>query len=114
MEGRIDDELRSELSELIGSGEVVLFTGAGCSRDAPSLAGTPVPSSAELVDPRWDVAFPSAQQDDSELEDVSGTSTWPTTCGSARGALADYEAWGSGSPTSATTVRVTRSGVRSR
>lgn len=49
------DRLRSQFSR----GEPILFTGAGFSLAAKNQAGTSIPSSAELKEQFWRLAFPS-------------------------------------------------------
>ena len=60
------------LRNKIKSGEIVLFTGAGFSRDAKAEAtGKELPTSEELRSILWSIAFPGANKDnESSLGDV--------------------------------------------
>jgi hypothetical protein len=59
-----------DLGEQVARGNVVLFTGAGFSRAATNVAGRPVPSTAELIELLWPLAFPDENLDDSSVGDV--------------------------------------------
>ena len=55
----------------IADGSAVLFTGAGFSSLARNRLGQPLPSSRELVDALWSIAFPGTEYDgESSLADV--------------------------------------------
>lgn len=58
------------LAALVASGEAVLFTGAGFSRDARDVAGRSLPTSAEMAAELWQLLFPDEPQDDSTLQDL--------------------------------------------
>lgn len=60
----------AELAEIIGSGNAVLFTGAGFSADAKDHAGRHVPDSTEMVSELWTMLFGDAPQDGSSLADL--------------------------------------------
>jgi hypothetical protein len=59
-----------ELAALIGSGEAMLFTGAGFSAEARSRAGDPLPDSATMARELAQILFPSDEPDDSSLADL--------------------------------------------
>lgn len=63
---RLFERLRSQLS----SGRVILFLGAGFSRDAVSINGEMLPGVESLRDALWKVAFGDAEFDGSGLDDV--------------------------------------------
>jgi hypothetical protein len=70
---QLDPNLRSLLGDQLARGELVLFTGAGFSLDAPNRAGGSVPSSSELARLFWDIAFPDREFDSSSsLGDLYG------------------------------------------
>lgn len=64
------DALVADLEPHVAEGRLVLFTGAGFSRDARTISGDPVPMSATLAELLWPIAFPGAGPDDSRLEDL--------------------------------------------
>lgn len=53
-----DREILEVLANQLSTGEVILFTGAGFSMAAQSLAGAAVPSATKLRDLLWPIAFP--------------------------------------------------------
>lgn len=66
-----DDQTVGALRNHVRSGEVILFTGAGFSRDARAADGEPIPSSQELRKILWPIAFPGEPEDaESSLGDI--------------------------------------------
>lgn len=59
-----------ELADAIGSGDAILFTGAGFSAEAHCCAGTPLPDSAQMARDLWEILFPGDEPDDSTLADL--------------------------------------------
>lgn len=64
------DQLCEEMAHQLEHEGLILFTGAGFSQDARSRSGEPIPSTPELVELMWPVAFPEDEPDASEIEDV--------------------------------------------
>lgn len=64
------DELRERIWHQLAGEGMILFTGAGLSQDARSVAGEPIPSTADLVEIMWPIAFPGQEPDGSDIEDV--------------------------------------------
>ena len=64
--GRIQRQLESDFAD----SAPVLFTGAGFSRAAVAASGRPIPSTPELEDLLWPIAFPHEAQDDSTIVDI--------------------------------------------
>jgi hypothetical protein len=62
--------LVDELAGAIAAGDAVLFTGAGFSRGARSVRGVPLPTSRDLVELMWPIAFGDEPRDPSALADV--------------------------------------------
>ena len=65
--------MRGELEELagvIGSGDAMLFTGAGFSASARDLEGNPLPTSAQMIREVWPLVFDTDEPDDSSLPDL--------------------------------------------
>ena len=70
---QLDPNLRALLASQLSRGELVLFTGAGFSLEAPSRAGSPIPSAGELSQLLWEIAFPGLPFDSSSsLGDLYG------------------------------------------
>jgi hypothetical protein len=68
---RMDKNLLARLEAQIGRGDAILFTGAGFSLGAISRAGRSVPSSLELKQALYSIAFPGEPfERDSRLADV--------------------------------------------
>jgi hypothetical protein len=63
-------DLVRELMAVIGSGEAILFTGAGFSAEALDRSGRSLPDSAEMVSDLWTMLFPDAEPDESTLADL--------------------------------------------
>lgn len=63
------DRLR-ELSGVIGSGEAILFTGAGFSAEARDCAGKGLPDSKAMIGELWEMLFPDEEPDESTLADL--------------------------------------------
>lgn len=63
------DRLR-ELSAIIGSGEAILFTGAGFSAEARDCVGKGLPDSKVMIGELWEMLFPDEQPDESTLADL--------------------------------------------
>jgi hypothetical protein len=59
-----------ELARVIGSGEAMLFTGAGFSSDACDLDGNRLPDSAQMIAELWPLVFEGEPADDSSLADL--------------------------------------------
>src|SRR5689334_5423341 len=59
-----------ELAGVIGSGEAMLFTGAGFSASARDVEGKPLPDSEQLIRELWPLVFDSEAPDDSSLPDL--------------------------------------------
>ncbi len=59
-----------ELAEAIGSGDAILFTGAGFSAEACCRAGTALPDSAQMARDLWAILFPGEEPDESTLADL--------------------------------------------
>jgi hypothetical protein len=59
-----------ELGALVQSGEAILFTGAGFSREARDRAGRPLPTSAEMAEELWSMLFDDGPYDGSALSDL--------------------------------------------
>ncbi len=59
-----------DLAWVIGSGEAMLFTGAGFSSGACDLDGRPLPDSAQMVRELWPLVFGGDAPDDSSLPDL--------------------------------------------
>ena len=67
----LDPQWIRVLRNRISIGEIVLFTGAGFSRDAKAVDGQILPSSSELRTMLWPIAFPNLPEDEeSSLGDV--------------------------------------------
>lgn len=64
------DRLVHQLRPHVEAGDLVLFTGAGFTGDARSVAGDPIPTSPALRALLWPIAFPGEPPDESSLEDV--------------------------------------------
>ena len=60
----------AELAAIVGSGDAVLFTGAGFSAEAKDSAGRSVPDSVEMASELWSMLFGDAPQDGSSLADL--------------------------------------------
>jgi hypothetical protein len=63
------DRLR-ELATMIGSGQAVLFTGAGFSAEAKDRAGRGLPDTPQMIRDLWSMLFGQADPDDSSLADL--------------------------------------------
>lgn len=59
-----------QLADAIGSGDAILFTGAGFSAEAHCCAGTPLPDSAQMTRDLWRILFGDDEPDDSTLADL--------------------------------------------
>jgi hypothetical protein len=59
-----------ELAGVIGSGEAMLFTGAGFSAGARDLEGKPLPDSEHMLRELWPIVFDTDAPDDSSLPDL--------------------------------------------
>lgn len=66
----LDENARLFLARSLEQGRVVLFTGAGFSRDAVSVSGDPIPLGSELKELLWELAFPGDPIDESSLGEV--------------------------------------------
>ena len=64
------DRLLSDFAGDLGTGRLVLFTGAGFSGGALNHDGQPLPSTAELRDLLWPLVFDDVEPDSSELADL--------------------------------------------
>lgn len=58
------------LAETIGTGEAILFTGAGFSRGMRDRAGRPLPTSEEMAAELWRLVFGDDEPDGSSLADL--------------------------------------------
>jgi hypothetical protein len=65
MEARI-----RELSQIIASGQAMLFTGAGFSADARDVDGVQLPDSRTMSCELWSICFEDGEPDDSTLPDL--------------------------------------------
>jgi hypothetical protein len=63
------DRLR-ELAAITGSGQAVLFTGAGFSTGAKDRSGAGIPDSRQMVRDLWEMLFGLEPPDDSSLADL--------------------------------------------
>jgi hypothetical protein len=69
----MDDRLRTRLAGQLSRASVMLFTGAGFSRQARTREGQNLPLAAELRDLLWEIAFPGTEVDArSSLGDTYG------------------------------------------
>ncbi|HSN28514.1 MAG TPA: SIR2 family protein [Kofleriaceae bacterium] len=59
-----------ELADAVGTGNAILFTGAGFSAEAHCCAGTPLPDSAQMARDLWAILFPGEEPDESTLADL--------------------------------------------
>lgn len=59
-----------DLARVIGSGESMLFTGAGFSSGARDLDGRPLPDSEQMIRELWALVFDTGAPDDSSLPDL--------------------------------------------
>jgi hypothetical protein len=68
----MDDRERRlrELTEIIGSGDAVLFTGAGFSAEATDRGGRPLPDARQMIADVWAMLFGDAPRDESTLADL--------------------------------------------
>jgi hypothetical protein len=60
----------AELAAMIGSGEAVLFTGAGFSAEATDADGRALPDAKEMVADLWQLLFEGEPPDESTLSDL--------------------------------------------
>jgi len=60
----------ADIAERLSGAQPILFTGAGFSVGARAVDGDPLPSSRQLRDLLWPIAFPDAEPDRSTLQDV--------------------------------------------
>lgn len=60
----------TELASIIGSGEAVLFTGAGFSAEATDTNGRPLPDAKDMVADLWNLLFDGEPVDESSLSDL--------------------------------------------
>lgn len=60
----------AELARIVGSGEAMLFTGAGFSAEARDRAGRTVPDTSQMVRDLWSMLFGTEPVDDSSLADL--------------------------------------------
>ncbi|PJZ78789.1 SIR2 family protein [Leptospira neocaledonica] len=58
-----------KIKRKIASG-IILFTGAGFSKEAKDYNGKPIPLGAELANELWDIYFPGQPKDQSTLKDI--------------------------------------------
>jgi hypothetical protein len=65
MQGSLD-----RLIATIRSGEAMLFTGAGFSKNARDVDGQLLPDSEQMRDELWTMCFPNTPPDDSTLCDL--------------------------------------------
>jgi hypothetical protein len=64
-----EDEIQALRADL-GTGEAMLFTGAGFSSTALDRRGKPVPSTEEITRELWTLCFGDEEQDESSLTDL--------------------------------------------
>jgi hypothetical protein len=64
------EEVLADLAAVIGSGDALLFSGAGFSSSARDLAGAPLPDSARMIRELWPLVFDTEAPDDSSLQDL--------------------------------------------
>jgi hypothetical protein len=60
----------NELAATVGTGEAVLFTGAGFAVDARDTEGNPLPTSSTMTRELWNLCFDDGEPDDSTLSDL--------------------------------------------
>lgn len=66
----METPVQRELSEIIASGEAMLFTGAGFSADACDVDGNCLPDSAQMSRELWPICFGDGEPDNSTLQDL--------------------------------------------
>lgn len=67
----LDNAIVAYLRERFRKGDAILFTGAGFSRGARSIAGSPMPIGSELAQLIWPVCYPGEPLDPNvKLEDI--------------------------------------------
>lgn len=59
----MEDFLKQRLANQLASGELILFTGAGFSRDATNQIGSPIPGVRQVSEVLWAIAFPGTPFD---------------------------------------------------
>ena len=64
-------DIQPYLERQVRQGQLILFTGAGFSRDGLNMAGSKIPTVRELREQLWQVCFPADPfNDDSTLQDL--------------------------------------------
>lgn len=66
----MDRAQAAKLASFVRQGRVILFTGAGFSLEAKTRSGQNLPTTPELAEALWEIAFPGEEYDGSALGDV--------------------------------------------
>jgi hypothetical protein len=66
----MDPRLNQRLASQLGSGRMILFTGAGFSLEAKNRQGLPLPGVGAITEALWTIAFGDTEMDGSQLDDV--------------------------------------------